>query len=135
MPFGAEVLDYGILFSVPGMRENTAGIRTRMIAAYRRESGSAVGALHAAIAADDLSALRNAAHRLKSASGALGAMRVFELSRAIEDAARGGSNAFDPISQTVLDLALQQTFDEFERLNADSPAGSHASAANPPERR
>lgn len=134
LPFAADVLDCRILFSVPGMRENTAGIRTRMIAAYRRESGFAVGALHAAIVADDLHALRTAAHRLKSASGALGAMRVLGLARVIEDAARGGSNAFDAASRTALDLALQQTFAEFARLDEESPAGVLTSAANPAQR-
>ena len=82
----------------------------------------------AAAAAADAGALREAAHRLKSASGALGAMRVHALARDIENVARGGYACFDPSDRLELEQALQDTFDMLETLGAALPSGANESA-------
>lgn len=121
------LLDLRILFSVPGMRDNRAGIRTRVVSTYRTEAAAAIAALHSAVAARDAHALRQAAHGLKSASGALGAMRVYRLARDIENAARDGRNGFDTDLEAGLAQAVQQTLATLDTLDAaGAPLTRHA---------
>lgn len=122
------LIDESILFSVPAMRTRASGLLPRMIALLHSEAASGLAAMSAAAAATDAGALREAAHRLKSASGALGAMRIHALVRDIENAARGGYACFDESDRRELEQALQDTFDALEKLSAALPSGTNASA-------
>lgn len=123
------LIDESILFSVPAMRTRASGLLPRMIALLHSEAECGLVAMAAAAAAADAGALREAAHRLKSASGALGAMRVHALARDIENVARGGYACFDPSDRLELEQALQDTFDMLETLGAALPSGANESAS------
>jgi HPt (histidine-containing phosphotransfer) domain-containing protein len=121
VPDVAAMLDLRILFSVPGMRENRAGLRTRVLATWRNETAAIIDALRDAAAAGDAHALRLAAHRLKSSSGALGAIYISNLASSVENAARDGRIAFDGQQRLQLEQAVQQTLAAFGAL--DDPFG------------
>ncbi|MDY0057544.1 MAG: response regulator [Methyloversatilis sp.] len=104
------------LFSVPGMRSNGTGLMTRMTALFRRESAASLAAMQGAAASGDAPALRAAAHRLKSSSGALGARLVHERAREIENAARSGRIEFDEAAQRAFEQILLQTCSALEYL-------------------
>lgn len=108
-PDASALIDTRILFSVPGMRENRAGLRTRVLAIWRNEAAAVIDALRDAAAAGDAHALRLAAHRLKSSSGAIGAICICSIARDIEDAARDGRIGFDGQMKLRLEQAVQQT--------------------------
>lgn len=112
----ATLIDEVQLFSVPGMRSNGAGLLTRMTALFRRESASSLASMQAAAASGDAPALRAAAHRLKSSSGALGARLVYERAREIENAARAGRIEFDDAAQCTFEQILLQTCSALEYL-------------------
>ncbi|MFH1813105.1 MAG: Hpt domain-containing protein [Pseudomonadota bacterium] len=121
LPDAGAMLDLRILFSVPGMRENRAGLRTRVLATWRNEAAAIIDALRDAAAAGDAHALRLAAHRLKSSSGALGAIYISNLASGMENAARDGRIAFDGQLRLRLEQAVQQTLAAFGTL--DDPSG------------
>ncbi|MDP3871959.1 MAG: Hpt domain-containing protein [Methyloversatilis sp.] len=121
LPDAGAMLDLRILFSVPGMRENRAGLRTRVLATWRNEAAAIIDALRDAAAAGDAHALRLAAHRLKSSSGALGAIYISNLAIGMENAARDGRIAFDGQLRLRLEQAVQQTLAAFGAL--DDPSG------------
>ena len=121
------LIDESILFSVPAMRNRASGLLSRMIALLHSEAESGLKAMSAAAAASDAGALREAAHRLKSASGALGAMRVHALARDIENAARGGYACFDDADRQEVEQALQDTFDALDKIGAALPSGTNES--------
>ena len=114
------LIDEKQLFSVPGMRNPDSRLLTRMAMLYRREAGASLERMKAAAAAGDADALREAAHRLKSSSGALGARRAFECARGIETAAREGHARFDAQAQRDLEGILLHTFDALDRLAGDA---------------
>jgi HPt (histidine-containing phosphotransfer) domain-containing protein len=120
-PDAAAMLDLRILFSVPGMRENRAGLRTRVLATWRNEAAAIIDALRDAAAAGDAHALRLAAHRLKSSSGALGALYISSIASDVENAARSGRITFDGQLRLHLEQAVQQTLAAFSALD-DAPA-------------
>lgn len=120
VPDVAAMLDLRILFSVPGMRENRAGLRTRVLATWRNEAAAIIDALRDAAAAGDAHALRLAAHRLKSSSGALGAIYISSLASSIENAARDGRIAFDGQQRLRLEQTVQQTLAAFGALDDPS---------------
>jgi HPt (histidine-containing phosphotransfer) domain-containing protein len=72
--------------------------------------------MQAAAAKGDAPALRAAAHRLKSSSGALGARLVYERAREIENAARTGRVDFDDVAQRTFEQILLQTCSALEYL-------------------
>lgn len=120
LPDAGAMLDLRILFSVPGMRENRAGLRTRVLATWRNEAAAIIDALRDAAAAGDAHALRLAAHRLKSSSGALGAIYISNLASGMENAARDGRIAFDGQLRLRLEQAVQQTLAAFGALDDPS---------------
>ena len=89
---------------------------TRMTALFRRESSISLAAMQTAAASGDAPALRAAAHRLKSSSGALGARLVYERAREIENAARTGRVDFDDVAQRTFEQILLQTCSALEYL-------------------
>ncbi|WP_018230355.1 response regulator [Methyloversatilis universalis] len=114
------LIDEKQLFSVPGMRSPGSNLLARMAVLYRREAGASLARMTDASAAGDAEALREAAHRLKSSSGALGARRAFESARGVETSARAGDARFDAQAQRDLEGILLHTFDALDRLAGDA---------------
>lgn len=61
-----------------------------LVETYVAEAGGHVDALAGAVAANDVAAAVRPAHTLKSSSASVGAMRLSELARGIEESSRGG---------------------------------------------
>jgi HPt (histidine-containing phosphotransfer) domain-containing protein len=75
-----------------------------------------VGAVHAAGVSGDAQALFRGAHRLKSASGSIGALRLSELARRLELQGRQGNlTAIDSLLEQLLHTA-EQTRLQFQTL-------------------
>jgi HPt (histidine-containing phosphotransfer) domain-containing protein len=131
LPDAGATVDLHVLFSVPGMRENRAGLRTRVPAPWRNEASAIIDALRDPAAAGDTHALRLAAHRLKSSSGALGAIHTSSLASSTENAARDGRTARDGQMALRLGKAVQQTLAVFGTLDDAATSGVAASPGDP----
>ncbi|WP_232418100.1 response regulator [Methyloversatilis thermotolerans] len=121
---GADIalIDANQLFSVPGIRKAGSGLLGRMVQLFRSESADGLHAMKMAAGRSDAAALGAAAHRLKSASGSLGARRVYELAKRIELAARQGRCEFDEVLQVGLERALQHTCEALDALRTETNA-------------
>lgn len=76
---------------------------------FLRNAASGVEAVRTALDADDVAAAADAAHRLKSASGFLGAVRLAGLCAAVEAGHAGGGAAevlSNELQRTSVDLGL-----------------------------
>ena len=97
------VLDDGVLQEV---LEATGGDREfvrELIDTYLTDAPEQLGAMTAAIDADDPAALVRPAHTLKSSSATVGAMRLAAVARELEMAGRSG--LLEPSAQEQLDAA------------------------------
>ena len=72
-------------------REGVPDMLTRMIDAYMRSAPGTREKLHEAVAEEDPDALGKAAHSLKSSSSNLGAFRLRDLCKQLEDIGRANS--------------------------------------------
>jgi hypothetical protein len=68
----------------------TPVVRARVVRAYRRDAPLLMSVIERAIEHGDSTGVRDAAHRLKSSSAAIGAYRLAELYAMLETAARHG---------------------------------------------
>lgn len=96
--------DQAIVFdpkNIPGI-DAAAGLQmvrgnvtlyARLLNIYLREHGGAVAAIRAAVQGGDLDAAHVIAHTLKGTAGTLGALRVSDQARALDEALRVGSTA------------------------------------------
>jgi HPt (histidine-containing phosphotransfer) domain-containing protein len=103
------ILDENIIAE---LRESVGGddsFVAELAAAYLAEGPDYIRALEDAVERADVAAAVRPAHTLKSSSASLGAMRLSEISRGIEHAAREGSS--DGLAEAVQDLkaAWEQT--------------------------
>lgn len=75
---------------------------------FLRNAASGIEDVRTALDADDLAAAAQAAHRLKSASGFLGAVRLAELCAAVEagPAGEAAQGLHDELQRTSVDLGL-----------------------------
>ena len=96
------VLDRGSLDDVLGTETVD-----ELIATFFREAPRQVSQIRGAIASDDARGLREAAHSLKGAAGAITAMRVSEAAGVIEAAGRAGDTKVAPQAD-ALDAALDE---------------------------
>jgi CheY-like chemotaxis protein len=103
---GLPVLDTGILASLIG---DDAALIDEFLVEYRASARSAAGEILQARAAGDWKAVGDTAHRLKSASRSVGAMRLGELCAALEHAGRNHDHARLAPLLKVFELALEQT--------------------------
>ena len=89
---GSIALDRTALDNILGLSQSGgAALLRRVIEIYRRNAPDLIGAMHGAVAADDVTGLGKAAHSLKSSSLNVGAARLGGLCREIETAARSNS--------------------------------------------
>lgn len=90
-PSSSPVLDRSVLVALRDSVGGDGGFVADLVETYLVDAGEQIGAIEAALAARDAEALVRPAHTLKSASFTVGATRLGELSRELEQRARGGS--------------------------------------------
>jgi HPt (histidine-containing phosphotransfer) domain-containing protein len=89
----AQHLDQGTLQE---LKVIMGGDFNKLLKTFASDSASRVAAIRQAAAATDSDALRRAAHSFKGSSGNMGALRLAELCRQIEELARDGAAARCP---------------------------------------
>ncbi|MBK7663601.1 MAG: response regulator [Sterolibacteriaceae bacterium] len=87
-PVGAAVFDRGILRDVPGVESGDSALGQRIVALFNRETDKLLEQIEAALVADDSAAISAIAHKIKSSSAAVGAMRLSQLAGRLEVAGR-----------------------------------------------
>jgi HPt (histidine-containing phosphotransfer) domain-containing protein len=87
---GALVLDPAVIAELRAATGDDDEFITELIESYLAEGQANVDSLSAAAAQSDLAVFTRAAHTLKSTSATIGAMRLSELCRGLEEAARSG---------------------------------------------
>jgi HPt (histidine-containing phosphotransfer) domain-containing protein len=87
-PVGASVFERGILRDVPGLESGDSMLGQRIVALFKRETEKLLGEIDAALLADDSAAIAAIAHKIKSSSAAVGAMRLAQLAGRLELAGR-----------------------------------------------
>lgn len=90
MTDGQAVLDQGVVAELRASVGGDDAFVRELAGAYLEEGGTHLDAMADALARGDISGIVRPAHTLKSSSAALGAMRLSEISRRIEHAARDG---------------------------------------------
>ncbi|MGP1676794.1 MAG: response regulator [Burkholderiales bacterium] len=104
----SAALDRTTLDNILGLgKSGGAALLRRVIEIYFRTAPDLIGAMHAAAAANDVTALGKAAHSLKSSSLNVGATRLGWLCREIETAAR--SNSPDLAAKLVSSITAEYT--------------------------
>ncbi len=99
------------------------GLVAKLIGTFRASSTKLLGQIEEGLVAGEASAVRDAAHALKSSSAQLGARRVSELARSLEDAGRSGAMEIMPELADQLGPELEEALDELGRLAAEESAG------------
>jgi HPt (histidine-containing phosphotransfer) domain-containing protein len=87
---GALVLDPGVIAELRAATGDDDAFISELIESYLAEGQANVDSLSAAAAHSDLALFTRAAHTLKSTSATVGAMRLSELCRGLEESARNG---------------------------------------------
>jgi HPt (histidine-containing phosphotransfer) domain-containing protein len=90
---GAPVLDPAVIAELRAATGDDDEFIAELIESYLAEGQENVDSLSAAAAESDLTVFGRAAHTLKSTSATVGAMRLSELCRGLEEAARNGGAA------------------------------------------
>jgi signal transduction histidine kinase/CheY-like chemotaxis protein/HPt (histidine-containing phosphotransfer) domain-containing protein len=103
-PLDRKVLD----FLRSPSRNGESSLLKRVIGIYMMSSSKLMETLHQAISLGDASAIQNAAHSLKSASGNLGAMALAELCNELESMGRAGTTASSTSLLPVLELEYER---------------------------
>lgn len=83
------------------LRELGPGLLPDAVAAFREEAGRALGVLDEALARNDSSALRAAAHKLAGAAGSIGAVRAAALSKQLEQLGGSEPALLEPAGRPV----------------------------------
>ncbi len=91
----APTLDVTVLASLRDSVGGDDAFLADLVETYLDDASGQLGAIGSAIAADDAAALVRPAHTLKSASYTVGAMRLGDLARALEQHGRAGGQALD----------------------------------------
>jgi HPt (histidine-containing phosphotransfer) domain-containing protein len=92
------ILDQAVVSELRESVGGDDGFVKELVGAYLAESPGYLEQMTAAAAADDVAGVVRPAHTLKSSSAALGAMRLAELSKQVEHAAREGRIEHDAIA-------------------------------------
>jgi len=87
---GAPVLDTAVIAELRAATGDDDEFIAELIESYLSEGQANVDSLSAAASQSDLPVFTRAAHTLKSTSATVGAMRLSELCRGLEEAARSG---------------------------------------------
>jgi HPt (histidine-containing phosphotransfer) domain-containing protein len=86
----APVLDTAVIAELRAATGDDDEFIAELIESYLAEGQANVDSLSAAAAQSDLAVFTRAAHTLKSTSATVGALRLSELCRGLEEAARSG---------------------------------------------
>ena len=87
-PVGASVFDRGMLCDVPGLDSGDSALGPRIVALFKRETEKLLYEIEVALIACDSAAISAIAHKIKSSSAAVGAMRLSHLAARLEVAGR-----------------------------------------------
>jgi signal transduction histidine kinase/DNA-binding response OmpR family regulator/HPt (histidine-containing phosphotransfer) domain-containing protein len=87
-PVGASVLDRGMLCDVPGLDSGDSALGPRIVSLFKRETEKLLYEIEVALIACDSAAISAIAHKIKSSSAAVGAMRLSYLAARLEVAGR-----------------------------------------------
>lgn len=87
-PVGASVFDRRVLGEVPGIEAGDSALGRRIVALFKRETETLLDQIEAALIAKDAAAISAIAHKIKSSSAAVGAMRLAQLAGRLEVAGR-----------------------------------------------
>jgi len=112
----AAALDRAALDAIRALDQGgAAGLLQQVVQLYLESVPQLIAELRRAGAAGDASAVRNAAHSLKSSSANLGAARLAEMCKAIEQAARAGRLGGDLPSADEIEGEFQALRPALER--------------------
>ena len=107
-----QVLDPTVFNEMRELMDDALG---EFISTYLGNSPRLIDQMEQGLAASDAEAIHHSAHQLKGGSGSIGAMRLYELARQIEQMARdGGTQDIEPLLQELkteylrVDAALQE---------------------------
>lgn len=87
---GAPIFDPAVIAELRETIGDDEAFIADLVRTYADEGGGLLGEMNAAIAAGDPAALVRPAHTMKSSSASIGAMRLSDVCRDIEGAARDG---------------------------------------------
>jgi HPt (histidine-containing phosphotransfer) domain-containing protein len=82
------VFDPAVLRDVPGVESGDSALGRRIVALFKRETEKLLEQIEVALVAGDSSAISAIAHKIKSSSAAVGAMRLSHLAARLEVAGR-----------------------------------------------
>ena len=86
----SPTLDRAVLAALRDSVGGDDGFVADLVETYLADGAGQLAAIEAAVASDDAAALVRPAHTLKSASYTVGAMRLGDLARSLEQHGRGG---------------------------------------------
>ena len=87
-PVGASVFDRAMLAEVPGVESGDSVLGQRIVALFKQETEKLLDEIELALVAGDSAAISAIAHKIKSSSAAVGAMRLSHLAARLEMAGR-----------------------------------------------
>lgn len=122
-PGDVPVLDSSVLRSIPGIGNGAPSpLLERLSTLFVSEGRRQIEQLEQAIGNGDAETVRQAAHRLKSSSGAIGARRIAECAQRIEQDAREGRLSDDGEALRILRQELQLAEASLAALRDETPA-------------
>ncbi|MBW2393511.1 MAG: response regulator [Deltaproteobacteria bacterium] len=100
-------------------RSHRAGLMAKLVETFRVSSGKLHRQIEAGLTEGDTGATADAAHALKGSSAQIGAGRVSDIARSLEEAGRNGSLELAPELADQLGAALEEALEELDRLVAE----------------
>lgn len=108
-PVDPEAIDISFIDSIRSLqRPGRPDILAKAVACYFEDAGGLVSAIREGFAAGDAVAVHRAAHRLKSSSAALGASRLANYCRELEELCRDGELPADNSLADAIENSYQQ---------------------------
>lgn len=112
------VIDTTALDGIRQLDDSSSGLLTQVIQVYFESAAQLLGDLRRGLESKDIELVKRAAHTLKSSSANLGALRLSDLCRRIEAAARSGTLGADLPGADEIDAEFAQVRAALERENA-----------------
>lgn len=122
-PDDPGVIDISCIDSIRSLqRPGRPDILARVVACYFEDGDSLVAAIREGIAAGDAAAVHRTAHRLKSSSAFLGASRLAQHCRELEELCRDGGLPADDSLVTLIERSYHQARIGLEPYQGDQTA-------------
>jgi HPt (histidine-containing phosphotransfer) domain-containing protein len=101
MTDGSEPIDAAAFANLVEITGGEMEFVDELVDTFLEDARAQVDAMHAAVAGGDVASLGRAAHSLKSGSLNVGALRLGELCRALEEDARGADGVPDAMNRVM----------------------------------